>query len=139
MNSTNEKSADEAEIDALIENWIAAHDSGNAEALAKFYTADADFIGIDGQLINGRDAVVGMYAEVFRHLPGNKANVSVNSRRFIASDILVEDASWEVIGFLPEGAPSKGLSTTVFKKHEGQWCIQCVRTMVPVTMTAMTG
>ncbi len=139
MDVKSQDSSDNKAIDTLVENWIAAHNSGDAEALVDLYAADADFIGIDGQVISGREAVVGMYAEVFRHLPGNKAQVSVNFRRFVTPDVVVEDASWEVIGILPEGAPSKGISTTVFKKEDGRWCIQCARSMVPVTRTAMTG
>ena len=133
----NDKSTDEKAVSALIESWLAAHNQGDARALAGFYAEDADFVGIDGQVVKGRDAVVAMYANVFAQLPGNKAKISLSSRRFITPDTVVDDGKWEVIGVLPKGAPTKGRYTTILKKQDGKWRILCARTMVPVTQTAV--
>ena len=130
------KSADENAIDVLIEAWLSAHNSGNAEAFNNLYAADADFIGIDGQVVKGRDAIVGMYAQIFSQLPGNKANIALDSRQFIASEIVIDDGTWEVIGFVPDGAPTKGRYTTIFRKEDDEWRIVSARSMVPVTLTA---
>lgn len=131
------KSPDEKAIDALIAGWIAAHDKGDANALSMFYAPDADFVGIDGQMVKGRDSIRIMYANVFAQLAGNKAVISLTSRRFVSPDTVVDDGTWRVTGVLPKGAPSKGRYTTVFTKRNGNWKILCARSMVPATLTAV--
>ncbi len=131
------KSPDEKAIDALIAGWIAAHNKGDAKALSKFYAPDADVVGIDGRIVKGRDAISTLYAKVFAQLPGNKATISLTSRRFVSPDIDIDDGTWKVTGILPKGAPSKGRYTTIFKKRNGKWQILCDRTMVPVSQTAV--
>ncbi len=115
-----------------------SHNRGDAEDLVKFYAVDADFVGIDGQVIEGREAIVAMYARAFAQLPGNKAKICLSSRRFLSEDTVIDDGTWEVTGVLPEGAPAKGRYTTIFNKHEdGKWRITCARSMVPVIQTAV--
>ena len=123
--------ADERALNKLVEDWIVAHDKGDAQALAKFYARDADSVGIDGQVVKGRDAIMKMYAQVFTQNSGNKAKVSLSSRRFIKPDIVVDDGTWEVIGVLPEGSPTKGRYTSILRKQDGNWQVLCSRTMVP--------
>ena len=130
------KSPEGKAIDALIAKWIVAHNKGNANALSKFYAPDADVVGIDGRIVKGRNAIRTMYAKVFAQLPGNKATISLTSRRFVSLDIVIDDGTWKVTGVLPKGAPSKGRYTTIFKKRNGEWQILCDRTMVPVSQTA---
>ena len=137
MTHADENQSDIRAIDQLIDRWIDAHNRGDAEALAEFYAADADLVLINGQSIKGRDAIVAMYDEAIRQLPGNKTSIEVITRQFVSDNVVIDDASWQVIGFLPEGAPSAGLSTTVFKKDDDRWLIQCARVMVPVEQTAL--
>ena len=135
----NDMPTDETAVDALVADWIAAHNNGDAEALAEFYAPDADFVGIDGQVVSGRDAVVAMYAEVFAGRPGNQASVSLDSRRFVSPETCIDDGTWEVTGFLPAGSPTEGRYTTVFRKQAGRWRILCARTMVPVVLPQAGG
>ena len=118
-------------------SWTAANDSGDAKAISALYAVDADLVLINGQLVVGRESIEAMYQAAFDQLPGNKARVVRESRRLLGDGIVVDDGTWEVIGVLPDGAPSSGRSTTIFQKHDGQWLIQCVRIMVPVVQTAI--
>lgn len=129
--------SDVSAIDALMDAWIAANDHGDAKAISALYAVDADLVLINGHRIAGRDAIEAMYQMAFDQLPGNKARIVRESRRLLSDGIVVDDGTWEVVGVLPDGAPSSGRSTTVFQKHEGQWLIKCVRTMVPVVQTAL--
>ena len=129
--------SDVSAIDALMDAWIAANDHGDAKAISALYAVDADLVLINGHRIAGRDAIEAMYQMAFEQLPGNKARIVRESRQLLSDAIVVDDGTWEVVGVLPDGAPSSGRSTTVFQKHEGQWLIQCVRIMVPVVQTAL--
>ncbi len=137
MNTHQLDPSDVSAIDALMDAWTAANDRGDATAISALYAVDADLVLINGNLVVGRESIEAMYQTAFEQLPGNKARVVRESRRLLANDIVVDDGTWEVIGVLPEGAPSSGRSTTVFQKHAGQWLIQCVRIMVPVVQTAI--
>jgi|AP95_1055475.scaffolds.fasta_scaffold89240_2 uncharacterized protein (TIGR02246 family) len=129
--------SDVSAIDALMDAWTEANDHGDARAISALYAVDADLVLINGHRVAGRDGIEAMYQMAFEQLPGNKARIVRESRRLLADDIVVDDGTWEVVGGLPDGAPSNGRSTTVFQKHEGQWLIQCVRIMVPVVQTAL--
>ena len=124
-------------IDALMDSWTAANDFGDAKAISALYAVDVDLVLINGQLVVGRESIEAMYQTAFDQLPGNKARVVRESRRLLGDGIVVDDGTWEMIGVLPDGAPSSGRSTTIFQKHDGQWLIQCVRIMVPVVQTAI--
>ncbi len=137
MNTHQLDPSDVSAIDALMNAWIAANDRGDAKAISALYAVDADLVLINGNLVVGRESIEAMYQTAFEQLPGNKARVVRESRRLLGDDIIVDDGTWEVIGVLPEGAPSSGRSTTIFQKHDGQWLIQCVRIMVPVVQTAL--
>ena len=129
--------SDVSAIDALMDAWTAANDRGDATAISALYAVDADLVLINGHFVVGRDSIEAMYQTAFEQLPGNKARVVRESRRSLGDGIIVDDGTWEVIGVLPDGAPSSGRSTTIFQKHDGQWLIQCVRIMVPVVQTAI--
>lgn len=128
---------DVSAIDALMDSWTAANDFGDAKAISALYAMDVDLVLINGQLVVGRESIEAMYQTAFDQLPGNKARVVRESRRLLGDGIVVDDGTWEMIGVLPDGAPSSGRSTTIFQKHDGQWLIQCVRIMVPVVQTAI--
>ena len=137
MNTLQLDPSDVGAIDALMDAWTAANDCGDAMAISALYAADADLILINGDFVSGRDSIAAMYQMAFKQLPGNKARIARESRRLLVEGVVVDDATWEVIGALPEGAASSGRSTTIFQKHDGQWLIQCVRIMVPVVQTAL--
>ncbi len=137
MNTHQLDPSDVSVIDALMNAWIAANDRGDAKAISALYAADADLVLINGNLVVGRESIEAMYQTAFEQLPGNKARVVRESRRLLGDDIIVDDGTWEVIGVLPEGAPSSGRSTTIFQRHDGQWLIQCVRIMVPAVQTVL--
>ena len=137
MNTHQIDPSDVSAIDALMNAWTAANDRGDAKAISALYAVDADLVMINGHLVVGRDSIEAMYQTAFEQLPGNKARIVRESRRLLADDIIVDDGTWEVIGVLPEGAPSSGRSTTIFQRNDGQWLIQCVRIMVPVVQTAI--
>jgi hypothetical protein len=64
--------------------------------------------------------IVAMYTNVFSQLQGNKAKVSLTARRWLAPNIVIDDGTWKVLGTLPEGAPTSGRYTTIFRKQNGQ-------------------
>ncbi len=125
------ESQDERAVDELMKQWLAAHDAGDAAGLAKFYVSDADYVGIDGRTVKGRDAIIGMYTQIFAFTKGNKAKIARKSRRVLGDSVVVDDGAWEVIGELPPGAPKKGLYTTVFARRDGGWRIVAARSYVP--------
>ena len=59
---------------------------------------------------------------------------AVTNRRYITSELAVEDGTWEITG-LPEmepAPPSSGLYTVYLIKQDGQWAVTAGRTRIPV-------
>lgn len=129
--------SDAAAIGSLMNAWAEAYEQGDATAIAAVYAPDADVVLINGQRVAGRDGIEAMYRAAFERLPGNKTKVISETRQVLGNDLVIDDGTWAVIGVLPEGAPASGRSTTILKRYDEQWLIQCVRTMVPVARTAL--
>jgi uncharacterized protein (TIGR02246 family) len=65
---------------------------------------------------------------------GTKISIQMTATRFVKPDLAVGDSAWEITG-LPEmegeTPPSKGTSTVVAVKQDGQWLITSHRSRVP--------
>lgn len=77
--------ADLVEIQQLLARYCYAHDSQDIEQLAACFSKDVTLLGIQG-----RDAVVGKYAEGYRQLTARRRHVLTNF-------ILLEDGEDEAV------------------------------------------
>jgi uncharacterized protein (TIGR02246 family) len=128
--STCPNSNVEHPVDELMRRWLNAHDAVDAEAMLEFYVEDADYVSIDGQAITGRNAIIGMYSQIFVATKGNQARITRHRRRILGDTVVVDDGAWEVVGALPPGAPKDGLYTTVFEKRNDEWKIAAARSYI---------
>jgi len=108
------------------------------EGLAALYTEDADFIGIDGKVHKGREAVVKSFVELAgTAFKGAKISIARTQIRQIKPNIMVGDSEWEFTG-VPEvegqKPPTKGTSTVVVVNQAGNWVITSQRSRVPPPM-----
>jgi len=127
--SASTAAQDSASRKAIAEQanaFVTAFDRGDAKALGVFWTTDADYIGPDGRVLRGRDAIVVDYAELFEANKGLKARIEMHSIRFPTPETAIEDGVTTVIG--PEGSlPSRTRYTNTLVKRDGQWMLSSVR------------
>jgi uncharacterized protein (TIGR02246 family) len=127
-----EASGDEEAVRALADQWQDAWNAGDMDAIGALYTDDADYVNVFGESAKGREEIQASFSETSTAYKGAKISIETTSVQFIEPDVAVSDSVWEMTG-LPEGteAPSKGQSTAVVVKKDGDWKIVAHRARVP--------
>ena len=117
------------EIRSVSEALTRAFNKGDAEAVVKLWTADGDYVGPRGKLIQGKTNIRENFEKFFSLNPGVRLNVSITSIRLIGSDTAILDGVPEVTPPI-EGPPTTFHSTIVLVRQDGQWRIASIRDML---------
>lgn len=117
-----EMSADETAIAEMAEYWATHYNMGHPEMVASVYAEDAWFLGADGGLANGREAIAGMLGESADMSP----QITITpGETMIFGEQAVGYGSYE-INMTPEGGEAVtwgGTYMTHSRKIEGEWKI----------------
>jgi uncharacterized protein (TIGR02246 family) len=138
--------SDETAVRNIIQEEIAAWNSGDAAAFARHFTADGTFTNIRGQFFTGREAFMEKHDFIFKGIyRGTTMKQDVVSLKFVRPDVAVVETLTAVIGIqnLSPGmtADAKGRLRSrllqVMVKDGGKWKITTfhntdVRADVPV-------
>ncbi|HEY6302787.1 MAG TPA: SgcJ/EcaC family oxidoreductase [Terriglobales bacterium] len=125
-------SPDETAVRNIIQEEIAAWNSGNAVAFARHFAADGTFTDIRGQFFTGREAFLERHDFIFKGIyRGTAMKQDVVSPKFLRPDVAVVETLTAVTGIqkLPPGmsADDKGRLRSrllqVMVKDEGEWKI----------------
>jgi uncharacterized protein (TIGR02246 family) len=112
------------------QEFIKAFESGDAKAVATFWTEKADYIDQAGHEYKGRAAIEKMYRKLFADRKGLKLKIIVLSARMVGTDTAIEDGITEVTP--AEGGPSSAARfTAVLVKKDGEWYFESVRDTIP--------
>jgi uncharacterized protein (TIGR02246 family) len=106
--AAGEPSADEAAVRALARDFAAAFNKSDAKAVAAQWTEAGECFDAVGTPLIGRAAIEQAYAEFFKDNPQARIEVMVESIRFPAPGLAVEE------GMLRQSGSAKGLPTTTF-------------------------
>jgi len=128
----------EAELRAATTAYRAALDSGDIDAIAACWTADADFVDQMGRVYQvqaGLERAKRLAHEEthIAHLAPKTESLSI---RFVTPDVAIEDGEFLRTGVKGGQSPT-GLYTAVWVKREGKWLIDGLRES-PVRTTSMT-
>lgn len=120
---------DEAAIREVVAKYNAARDERDAKAIEALFTADADQLVSSGEWRRGRDTLVKGMLGSSANNPG-KRTLTVETTRFVADDVALADARYEIEG--SGGAPARKMwSTFLMKREGGGWRIAAIRNMLP--------
>lgn len=120
---------EEAAIRAVVQKYVDARERIDPKAVEQLFTADADQLVSSGEWRKGREAVVkGTMAS--SNSTGGKRTITVESVRFLSSDVAIADGRYELIG-LAGGATRSMWTTLVLKKTGKEWRISAIRNMLP--------
>jgi uncharacterized protein (TIGR02246 family) len=103
-----DQSPDAAAIRALARDFAAAFNKGDAKAVAAQWTENGECHDAAGTPLVGRAAIEKTFADFFKDHPGARIEVLVESIRFPAPDLAVEE------GMLRQSGVAKELPTTTF-------------------------
>jgi uncharacterized protein (TIGR02246 family) len=123
-NKPEAQTAEEA-IRRSAEDFVAAFNRGDAQAVAAQWTTDGDYADESGRLVRGRDAIAAEYAAFFAANPGEKIKVVVDSVRLLDPNVALEDGSSALDPAPPGTAPSR--YTAVHVRRGGKWLLASVR------------
>ena len=116
-------SADESAVRDMVKRYADARDVSDPKAIGTLFSDDADQLVSTGEWRRGKDALVrGMLASSARET--GKRTLSVETVRFIGSDVALADARYEI-------GDRKMWSTFLMKRGPGGWRIVAIRNMLP--------
>ena len=128
-----ETTDEEAAVKMVATKWADAWNAGDMTAVGALYAEDADYVNFFGQSVSGRAQVEASFSEVHSTVyKGSKIVIETTAVRLIKPDVAISDSDWEMTGLPDEGpgVPTKGASTAVMVKQDGEWKIAAHRTRV---------
>ena len=123
------RGADESAIRDLVQKYIDARNSRDAERTRSLFTADADQLVSTGEWRKGIDAVVrGAMASSQKEMA--KSSIQVEAIRFVEPSIAIVDGRYETVAAVTS-ASRKMWTTFVVKRTDHNWRIAAIRNMPP--------
>src|SRR5262245_17357768 len=129
LGESSDVSRDVEELNAIRRGskvFADAFNRADANAVARLWTPDGDYIDETGRKFQGREAIEKEYADFFQENRGVKIHIVIDSLRMIARDAAIEDGR-AILDPAPAGAPGTTKYTAVHVKADGQWLMSTVR------------
>ena len=129
-----EPSPDEQAIQQAAVKFLEAYHAHDAAALAGLFGPDARMEDVDGEVLEGRDAIKEAYAAQFESNPYGALSISMDSIRLITPDVAVEEGSAD---YYPDGETltTRAGYLLVHLKKDGAWRIIAARTLEPQVLS----
>lgn len=126
--STSEH-VEETAIRELVQKYVEARNSRNADATRSVFTADADQLVSTGEWRKGIDAVVqGSMASSQKEM--GKSSINIEAIRFLGPDLALVDGRYETAA-AATGVSRKMRTTLVMRRMDLGWRIAAIRNMLP--------
>lgn len=118
----SEASADAAAIHQAALDFAQAYNRHDAKAIARLFTADAEFVERDGTTLAGRPAIEAALADTFAQNPNAGISIAIDSIRLLTPQVAIERGSTT---WFPDGrtASSRSPYTAVHVQRDGRWLI----------------
>ena len=116
-----ELTAEEKVIADKANAYVAAHNKGDAKALAAFFAEDAEWVDEDGAVLKGRAQIEAALKAALAGSKGRKLDLEVESARALTPDVLVEMGTSTVTE--ADGKNAVNSYTAVHVKKGNDWLI----------------
>jgi len=122
------QSSDEKAIRAIVQKYMDARESQDAQAVEALFTSDADQLVSSGEWRKGRsDVVRGTLASSKNS--GGKRTITLTSIRLLAPGVAMADGRYEL--GLTGGDSRKMWTSFVLTRGSDGWRIAAIRNMLP--------
>lgn len=118
--------ADREAIRKTTRDFVEAFEKGDAKAVASLWTEQGECHEADGDVMQGRAAIEKAFAEFFQLNPKSKMEVVIESIRFPAADLAIEEGILRQISAGKE-LPTTTLYSVTHVRQGGQWKIAVSR------------
>jgi len=131
LSNSQTSSQDQDAIRQVVSGMDQAWNQGDAGALAKYYTSEAEVIDVMGGIHGGRDAIARRNAILLGDMfSGSGLTQQLRNTNFLRPDVAVVDTDAQIYGYktLPKAFTASGNVITVRARHvmvyaNGQWRI----------------
>lgn len=118
----DDRAADRAAIVKSGQDFVQAFNKRDAKAIAAQWTESGEMEEETGRFVRGRQAIEKAYAEFFKNKPGATAELRVESVRFLARDMAVEDGLM-LVGSNGKEMPGSSWYRAIHVRDAGNWKI----------------
>lgn len=122
--------ADETAVRALVAQYQAAREKGDATALTMLFTADADQLVSSGEWRRGRDAVVKGSLASSQQTAGTRT-LTIETVRTVGSGVAIADSRYDITQ--NDGSVRRMWASWLVVKDGAAWKIAAIRNMLPAT------
>lgn len=120
-----DQTLDRAKIEEQVESYTAAFNKGDATALAEHWSADAVYTNpLTGEQVEGREAIVGQFAEMLDDAKNTKLIVDISSIDFLSPSVAMEQGIAQLV--TPDSEPIVSHYTAIHVKRDGKWLLDRV-------------
>ena len=121
---TDSKAKDETMIRANVKQMETGWNAHDGKAFAAPFTADADYIVVNGMHAKGRDEIEKGHTGIFTTIYKDSRNAeTIKSVRFLRKDVAVVHVEWNLEFTVGETRKGRALSTMIMTKDNGKWSI----------------
>lgn len=126
---------DEAAIRHMVFEAVRRFNQGDPTVIQDLWASDADYVGVNGVFIHGRDAIARLFTSMLGGKQQPQQTANIDQVRFLTPDLAVVDASWKITG--ARGAsgralpPIDGRGLEVVVRMDGKWRFVMTREMIP--------
>jgi uncharacterized protein (TIGR02246 family) len=118
---------------ATLSDAVRRLNQGDVTAVRDFWDEKADYVGIGGQFIRGRQAIEDFFTRLLKAGSGTET-ATIEQIRFLSPELAIVDGSWTITGaqdadgkVLP---PMHGRGCEVVQKKQRRWRFVATREMV---------
>ena len=129
---TSAVNADEQAIHKSAKAFEAAYRAKDADAIAAGFTPNGEVVDTDGNAVRGRAAIADEFRKMFQEHPEGRMTVSIQSIRFAAPDVAIEDGTTTLVRGHTE-PPLHERYAAVQVKIDGHWLVASTRDLMPNT------
>lgn len=120
-------SADDAALQANIEEFDKAYNARDAKAITALFTPEAQMIDEDGETAYGREEIEAEFTELFDNQPEGVLLTEVDDLKYIGSSLAIENGRTTLIPSPGETAIINQYMAVHVKTREGKWLMALTR------------
>jgi len=128
--ATSRHSADEEEIRRLARDYEAACNAKDAKAVGELFAPESEVVQDNGVVIHGRPAIAAGFAQLFADNPQARTKVEIESIRFVAPGVAIEDGITKTTPS-PGEPPVLNRYCVTHAKLDGHWLMASARDLDP--------
>ena len=114
--------------------FMEAFNNQDAGKVAALFTEEAELVERNGDVIRGRKKIQAAFAEIFKETPQNRISLAVDSVRFVARGVAIEEGR---LTSFPDGktASHESRYQVVHVNTNGRWLMAHARTLETTTLS----